>query len=305
VPVGSGDRMGIDRDEDGYFDRDELDAGSNPADPLSIPMAATPTATLPIATATATPTRTRTNTATATRTASVTLTPTATATGMATATVTATAFGTASATATATATGTGTSTPTGSTPTETVSPAAIPTTLVPAKKIKIKNAVPDDESKNRIMVLTKSSAIAIPAPGSADDPRCNADPTGTVKVTLTVSSPSGQVHTTDLPCQNWQLIGGTSAPKGYKYLDPELDDGTARIVVWKDHELLKATLLGSGPTVLNYDLQTGVSEDPVAVTLRGPSSAICMQCDGSNGKDGSDGKLFLGKDCPAPVACAP
>jgi DNA-binding beta-propeller fold protein YncE len=37
VPAGSGERIGIDRDADGYFDQDELDAGFNPADPLSIP----------------------------------------------------------------------------------------------------------------------------------------------------------------------------------------------------------------------------------------------------------------------------
>jgi hypothetical protein len=30
-----------------------------------------------------------------------------------------------------------------------------------------------------------------------------------------------------------------------------------------------------------------------------------MQCSASNGKDGSDGKIFLGKDCPAPASCAP
>src|SRR4029078_8220020 len=53
VPPGSGTRVGIDRDEDGYFDRDEIDAGSHPADPGSIPGSSTPTAT---ATATATPT---------------------------------------------------------------------------------------------------------------------------------------------------------------------------------------------------------------------------------------------------------
>ena len=33
VPPGSGRRIGIDRDNDGVFDRDELDAGSDPADP--------------------------------------------------------------------------------------------------------------------------------------------------------------------------------------------------------------------------------------------------------------------------------
>ncbi|MCH7799889.1 MAG: hypothetical protein IID28_15835, partial [Planctomycetes bacterium] len=37
VPAGSEQRIGVDRDEDGFFDRDELDAGSNPADPASTP----------------------------------------------------------------------------------------------------------------------------------------------------------------------------------------------------------------------------------------------------------------------------
>jgi len=37
VPPGSGQRIGVDRDEDGFFDRDELDAGSDPADPASVP----------------------------------------------------------------------------------------------------------------------------------------------------------------------------------------------------------------------------------------------------------------------------
>jgi hypothetical protein len=37
VPPGSGVRMGIDRDGDGYLDGDEIAAGSDPANPLSIP----------------------------------------------------------------------------------------------------------------------------------------------------------------------------------------------------------------------------------------------------------------------------
>jgi hypothetical protein len=36
VPRESGRRIGIDRDEDGYYDRDELDFGSDPANPLSL-----------------------------------------------------------------------------------------------------------------------------------------------------------------------------------------------------------------------------------------------------------------------------
>ena len=41
VPPGSGLRIGIDRDADGYGDRDEIDAGSDPADPASLPSGAT------------------------------------------------------------------------------------------------------------------------------------------------------------------------------------------------------------------------------------------------------------------------
>jgi YVTN family beta-propeller protein len=37
VSLGQGPRMGVDRDEDGYYDRTELDAGSDPADPESQP----------------------------------------------------------------------------------------------------------------------------------------------------------------------------------------------------------------------------------------------------------------------------
>jgi hypothetical protein len=37
APPGSGLRMALDRDRDGWFDRDELDAGSNPANPASTP----------------------------------------------------------------------------------------------------------------------------------------------------------------------------------------------------------------------------------------------------------------------------
>jgi len=37
VPPGSGNRIGIDRDEDGFLDRDELDDGKDPADPASFP----------------------------------------------------------------------------------------------------------------------------------------------------------------------------------------------------------------------------------------------------------------------------
>ncbi|MFO0829156.1 MAG: YncE family protein [Phycisphaerales bacterium] len=40
VPLGTQIRIGIDRDADGYFDRDEIDNGSDPADPKSVPSGA-------------------------------------------------------------------------------------------------------------------------------------------------------------------------------------------------------------------------------------------------------------------------
>jgi YVTN family beta-propeller protein len=42
VPPGEGRRQGVDRDDDGFFDRDELDAGTDPADAASFPGALTP-----------------------------------------------------------------------------------------------------------------------------------------------------------------------------------------------------------------------------------------------------------------------
>jgi hypothetical protein len=56
VPPGSGIRVGIDRDEDGHRDRDELDAGSDPADPTSVPGGPTTTTTTTIAGSTTTTT---------------------------------------------------------------------------------------------------------------------------------------------------------------------------------------------------------------------------------------------------------
>ena len=37
TPVPDATRVGIDRDEDGHFDRDELDAGTDPTNPASYP----------------------------------------------------------------------------------------------------------------------------------------------------------------------------------------------------------------------------------------------------------------------------
>jgi hypothetical protein len=220
VPPGSGFRAGVDRDEDGFFDRDEIDAGSDPADPSS---------------------------------------------------------------------------PVG------------PDQLVRGKKIAIGNPVPGNETRNRITVLVKDAALATPVPGSANDPRCGALSPGTVRASLTVSSASsGQSHTSPLPCQNWKLLGKETSPSGYAYGDKTLSGGTVKKLVWKKGKSLKAVLRGSGPTTLDYTLQVGVSQSPVDAVLRSGEARVCIRCNASSGRDGSDGRNFSGRDpdCPPPATCA-
>lgn len=220
VPPGSGPRVALDRDEDGYFDRDELDQGSDPADSLS-----TPTATPPV------------------------------------------------------------------------------TFLASAKKIKIKDNSVDFESKRSLVVLSVDPAVVFPPPGGTDDPTCNGDPSGTVKASLTVSSTSsGQVHRTDLPCQNWSLRGSPTKPKGYLYKDKNLEAGTVKTAVWSSGKF-KVVFRGKGDFFLNYDLVPGVSQDTVEVVFVNDGGHICLACPPSNGKNGSDGRTFLGKACPAPAVC--
>jgi hypothetical protein len=155
--------------------------------------------------------------------------------------------------------------------------------------------------------VVKNPALRIPVPGSAGDPRCGADASGTVHATLTLSSAtSGETHASPLPCQNWTLLGKETAPTGYSYRDKELDDGTVQKLVWKAKKVLKAVLRGKGPTNLDYTLQVGVSQSPVDATLRSGPQRVCVRCAASSGRDGSDGRIFTGHDtaCPAPSACA-
>lgn len=173
-----------------------------------------------------------------------------------------------------------------------------------AKKLLITNPLPDNESKRGVVLLARDPAVATPPPLGNGDPRCNGDPAGTVKARLTIASAaSGQSHTTDLPCQHWTLIGKEAAPRGYKYRDRDLLTATARTVVWKNGVQLKAVLSGKGPADLDYDLQLGVPQGTVAATLTHGDDRTCVVCAGTAGKDGSNGKRFLGTNCPAPDAC--
>ncbi|MEO8602964.1 MAG: hypothetical protein ABI629_10335, partial [bacterium] len=144
APLGSAVRAGVDRDEDGFFDTDEVIAGSDPADPNSTPLNVTPTAAFtstltptatdtptsgPTATDTLVPPDTSTPTVTSTRTS--TATSSATRTASPTSSVTSTRTITPTSTATRTVTATTTPLPPSSTPTETptITPTATATPL--------------------------------------------------------------------------------------------------------------------------------------------------------------------------------
>ena len=237
VPLGNGQRAGIDRDEDSFFDRTEIDAGSNPADPNSTPANVTPTAS---ASATATSTRTAsvTNTITATPTETRTATPTFTPPPGSTATNTASVTSTSTATRTASSTATATSTPSASpTPTETsLTPPSTPTPTPTATPAPLCGAAPRSScvAAGRAGLIIKNrggnsngltwkwlrGAVSIPELG---DPRadtryalCLYDETGQVPaLTLSVDvQPGGTCGI--LPC--WSGLGGSNL-SGYRFVD--------------------------------------------------------------------------------------
>jgi DNA-binding beta-propeller fold protein YncE/mono/diheme cytochrome c family protein len=160
---------------------------------------------------------------------------------------------------------------------------------------------------NRISLLAKDPALVVPAPGSAGDPRCNGDPVGTTRALLSfASAASGASHSTELPCHNWKLMGTEAQPKGYRYRDKKGMDGTARSVVWKSRGLLKAELSGKGAALLDFALEEQVSQGTVEAALRSGDVRVCAACAADDpSRDGSDGRKFTGKVCPAPVACTP
>lgn len=171
--------------------------------------------------------------------------------------------------------------------------------LVAAKKVLVKNVIPDDPSRNKLVMVAKDLAITTPLPGAPGDPRCVFVPPGTHTMQVVVT---GGVFTIEgLPCEHWSLLGSEAKPKGYRYKGSELSP--VKRVVWKPGQI-KIQLKGKGPVQLFVELTPGVPVSaPVEVTLLGNGTGHCVACEPFNGKDGSDGKTFLGKDCPAPAFC--
>jgi hypothetical protein len=175
-----------------------------------------------------------------------------------------------------------------------------------AKKVLVKNKIPDDEAKNSMVVQLKDAAIVMPPTGSPSDPRCNGAPSGTVKATLTIASTtSGQSHTSPLPCQLWIVLGQEDNAQGYKYVDKTLAIGTVKQLTWRRGKDVKALLTGKGASTLGYDLQAGISQNELQGSLVSGDVGVCFACNAV--RDGSDGRLYSAKaaECPAPATCGP
>jgi competence protein ComGC len=169
-------------------------------------------------------------------------------------------------------------------------------------KALIKNRVPDDPSKNRVVFVSKDPRIAIGVPGSSDDPRCSFGNGGSVEV---YSPTSGQQFTQFLPCDNWKLLGRETKPRGYKYLDKDLLRGPCKLVLVRAGKVAKAVCLGKGPFGLTLDLAEGSPQDEIyiKITMGAGSITHCAQFGGEITRDGTDGKTFLAKNSQREVCC--
>ena len=118
-----------------------------------------------------------------------------------------------------------------------------------------------------------------------------------------MSSTAGESYSADLPCHRWKLLGSEIDPKGYVYRERESDEGTVRSGKWTQGSLsFKAK---GGVLPLDFDLVPGVPQGIVRLTLEAGARRVCVACGASGGRDGSDGKTFLGKSdtCAAPPSC--
>ena len=174
-------------------------------------------------------------------------------------------------------------------------------TLLAGKRLLIDNRIPDDEARNRIILSVRSETLGISAPGSDGDPTCAGAGGGGARLTFR-SATTGESHTTVLPCQGW-----TGRKTGsWRYADRKLEVSTCKMVQIRSERSLRATCLGKGPTILDYDLRDGESQPPIDVVLEigtGPDR-YCMSFGGTVKFDGSDGRKFFARDSAAPVACA-
>jgi hypothetical protein len=105
-----------------------------------------------------------------------------------------------------------------------------------------------------------------------------------------------------LPCLHWSTVGPNSsdpfAIQSYKYKDSAAVSGLCSSVVLKRTKLIEATCGG-----LPYDLIAGADQGVVHAVLTLGQLRSCTSFADFDGRDGSAGLRFQGKDAPAPESC--
>jgi 6-phosphogluconolactonase (cycloisomerase 2 family) len=175
--------------------------------------------------------------------------------------------------------------------------------LLSGRRLLIKNATPEDKERNKGTWKVKDKDIVFPGfprPYFPNDPHCSYG--GTASIRFFSDGSAGSLADTGeipLPCQNWSSITG-----GYRYKDRELDDGPCKSVMVRGGNSLKARCVGRGATTdFLYDLTEGTDEGIVNVVLSIGLYRYCTAFDDFNGRDGSDGRRFLGKGSSPPASC--
>ena len=265
VPPGSGVRIGVDRDEDGIFDRRELDCGTDPADPGSFPSPSggcgattTSTTTLP------------------TTTIPSTTVPT-------------------TSTSTATAVSTSSSTSTVIVPTTTSSSTTLPppVTTVQATALKLRDQSAPSARRFTFRSTTKNdppgNKILIPGFGTAGDPTLAG-----ASLTVYNSSGSGEKFVVTLPASGW-----TANSKGYRYRAGLTTDAIQRVTVRNDTVRIRG-----GRDNFIYTLNEP-SQGSVAVRLKlGQATAWCANAPAKAGSNYDVIGKFVGQPkAPAPGVC--
>jgi hypothetical protein len=163
------------------------------------------------------------------------------------------------------------------------------------------------ETTRRRVVFSSTASISIGPPGSAGDPRCTGSGGGGGQFRLASSGSGEDTGSIGLPCANWSLIGNESNPKGYKYRDPEQNQGPCKTVTVKAGR--NAKVLCSGKNAFHpvpFDLAEGITQDPVSVRLTvGTTQTYCALFGGEISRRGDDGNVFRAKRALPPPACEP
>ncbi|MGH7894650.1 MAG: hypothetical protein ACREQL_08270, partial [Candidatus Binatia bacterium] len=295
VPMGAGVRIGVDRDEDGTFDRRELDCGTDPANPTSV---APPTGACGgTTTTTSTSTTTSTTPGPTTTTSSTT---TSTSTSSTTSASTSTSTSTSSTTNTTATTGASTSSTTTTLPIVTIESTSL--------SLRDRSGPPPDPSRRKISFKSvtigdaAANQIAVPIRGSSGDPT-----SGGAALEVYNSAGSGEKVAVALPPGGWTAYDSAATPRGYRYRSASSTEAITRVIV-KSNQLRIRGGKASWPYTLDETSQGRVT---VRLTM-GTAFRLCAESpaktSGSPPSTASNDRIdkFSGaRRTPAPVVCPP